>query len=75
MSRIFLGKPLHWLVLVIVFGILWWMGSALMQTRNYHLFLLILFVSVAGAVGVIIATSRKGERITREPFDDEPGDG
>ncbi len=73
MRRIFLGKPFHWLVLAVVLGVMWYMGSALTQTRNYNLFLLTLLALVVGAVGAILLTSRKGDRLTREPFeDDEP---
>lgn len=71
MNRIFLGKPLHWVVVAIVIGVMWWMGSVLLQTRNFHLFLIILFALAAGAVGTIVLTSKKGERITREPFEDD----
>ncbi len=72
MRDIFLGKPIHWLVLVIVMAVLWWLGANLVQTRNYHLFLTVLFVVTAGAV--IIVTTRKGEQVTREPFEDDAED-
>ena len=71
MKRIFLGKPLHWLVLAVIIVIMWWMGSALLQTRNFHLFLVILLALASGAVGVVIATTRPGEQVTREPFEDD----
>ncbi len=73
MRHIFLGKPVHWLVLGVVVAIMWWLGANLVQTRDYHMFLLVLFLLTVGAVAVIIATTRKGEQVTREPFEDDPG--
>jgi endonuclease/exonuclease/phosphatase (EEP) superfamily protein YafD len=73
MRSIFLGKAIHWLVLVIVMAVLWWLGAKLVQTRDYHLFLTVLFALTVGAVAVIIVTTRKGEQVTREPFEDDPG--
>ena len=74
MRTLFLGKAVHWLVVVVVMAILWWLGTNLVQTRNYNLFLTILFVVTAGAVAVIVVTTRKGEQVTREPFEDDSGD-
>ena len=74
MRGIFLGKAIHWLVLVVVMAILWWLGTNLVQTRDYNLFLTILFLVTAGAVATIVVTTRKGERVTREPFEDDPTD-
>ena len=73
MRGLFLGKVVHWLVLVIVVAIMWWLGANLVQTRNYHLFMLVLFLVTVGAVAVIIVTTRKGEQVTRDPFEDESG--
>ncbi len=74
MRKIFLGKPFHWLVLAIVLGALWYMGATLLQTRNFHLFMVILLALTAGAMIAMIATSRKGDRLTREPFENDEAD-
>lgn len=71
MRRIFLGKPIHWLVLAVVLGVLWWMGDSLLQTRNFKLFLTILLLVSAGAVVAILLTTARGEQVTREPFEDD----
>ncbi len=73
MRDLFLGKLIHWLVLVVVIAIMWWLGTNLVQTRNYHLFLTVLFLVTVGAVAVVIVTTRKGEQVTREPFEDDSG--
>lgn len=72
MRDIFLGKPVHWLVLAVVVAVMWWLGDNLVQTRNYHLFLAVLLAVTVGAVAAIIVTTRKGEQVTREPFEDDP---
>jgi hypothetical protein len=71
MSRIFLGKPFHWLVFAIIIAVLAWLGHGLVQTRNFHLFLFVLVALVAGSVAAIMLTTRKGEQVTREPFEDD----
>lgn len=70
MRRVFLGKPFHWLVLIIVAGAMWWMGDALLQTRNFNLFLAILFAVSVAAVAILRITTRPGDHVTREKFDD-----
>ncbi|NQU71111.1 MAG: hypothetical protein HQ514_11210 [Rhodospirillales bacterium] len=71
MSHIFLGKPIHWLVVAIIMGVLAWLGFGLVQTRDYSFFLFILVAVTVGSVGVIMLTTRKGEQVTREPFEDD----
>ncbi len=73
MRSIFLGKAVHWLVLAVVIAVLWWLGANLVQTRDYHFFLTVLFLLTTGAVAVIIVTTRKGEQVTRDPFEDDAG--
>ena len=70
MRNVFLGKPFHWLVLVAIATILWWMGDGLLQTRNFNLFLAIVFGVSTVAVIAIRLTYRPGDRVTRDPFDD-----
>lgn len=71
MREIFLGKPIHWLVLAIVLGVLWWMGDTFLHTRNFNLFVIILLLSSTAAVIALRITTRPEERVTREPFHDE----
>lgn len=71
MHQIFLGKPFHWLIVAIVCAVLWWMGETRLHTRDFNLFLLILAILAAAAVFAILASTRFGERVTREPLDPE----
>ena len=69
MRRIFLGRPVHWLVLAAVIGVLWWLGEAQMHTREFKPFLVTLIALAAAAVAAVLATARAGDRLTREPID------
>ena len=71
MKKIFIGRPAYWLLWAIVIGALYAAGSALLHTHNFSLFIGLLFLLSTGCVVTIIATYRDGERITREPFDDD----
>jgi apolipoprotein N-acyltransferase len=71
MNRIFLGKPWHWMMLAALFAVLWWMGSDQLQTKDYTLFLTVLIGMTAALVLAICVGYRHGERITRDPFDDD----
>ncbi len=71
MGKIFLGKPVHWLVFVIVLGALTFLGHGLYQTRSYNLFLTILLIMTALSVIAVLVTTKKGEQVTREPFEDD----
>jgi NADH:ubiquinone oxidoreductase subunit K len=71
MSRIFLGKPLHWLLLAVNLAVLAVLGWQRLHTRDFNLFFVILLALAAVSVLVILRGYRKGDRITRDPFEDE----
>jgi hypothetical protein len=71
MKDLFLGRPLHWLLWGCILGGLALLGTLRLHTRDFNLFALIVLALAAASVLVIVATYRKGERITREPFEDE----
>jgi pheromone shutdown protein TraB len=71
MRNIFIGRPAYWLLWVIVIGVLSAAGSALLHTHNFSLFIGLLVALSTGCVVTIIITYRDGERITREPIDDD----
>ncbi len=71
MRKVFLGKPLHWLLWGVIVAVLVVMGSQRLHTVWFNLFGTILLVLTAACVLVVVFTTRKGERITREPFDEE----
>jgi drug/metabolite transporter (DMT)-like permease len=71
MKDIFIGRPLYWLLWAVVLGVLWVVGEKQIHTIHFDVFIAILLALSAGCVLVIVLTYREGERITREPFDDD----
>ena len=71
MHNIFIGPLRHWLLMIVIFGVLWLMGANQFHTSHFSLFLLVLIGLSFGAITAIILTYRKGERITRDPLDDD----
>jgi hypothetical protein len=69
MGRIFLGKPLHWGLIVLLIAIGWFIGDARLHVIWFNLFTVILLVISAVAVAVVLLTSKPGERITRDPLE------
>ncbi len=71
MSRIFLGRPVHWLI-VLALAILGWIGGrSRLHVIEFNLFIVLTIVAVIVALIVVIATTRPGERVTRDPIIDE----
>ena len=68
LRQIFLGKPIHWLPWPIIAAIMEWMNSVHFHILRFNFFALALLVIAAAVMAFFLATSRKGEHITREPF-------
>ncbi|HKK35081.1 MAG TPA: hypothetical protein VJ994_02190 [Paracoccaceae bacterium] len=73
MGRIFLGKPSHWIGLLVVLGLLAATGSARLQVTAFNLHTAVLAACAAALVGLVVLTVRRGERVTRDPIP-EPRD-
>jgi|APSaa5957512622_1039677.scaffolds.fasta_scaffold254374_1 hypothetical protein len=71
LSDIFIGRPLHWLLWLIIAGVMFWLGKGAQHVREFVPFMLQLFALVTLCVIVIVATYKPGERITREPLDED----
>ncbi|MDH3912976.1 MAG: hypothetical protein OEU09_16940 [Rhodospirillales bacterium] len=71
MKTVFLGRPLYWLLWVVIVGALYLLGTLRLHTRDFNLFILIVLALAAASVLIVVWTYRKGERITREPFEDD----
>ena len=71
LGEIFLGKPWHWLLWAVIIAVLFWLGSQSLHVRSFVPFLLTLLVLAAGSVLLVVSSYRKGERLTREPFEEE----
>ena len=71
MKDVFLGKPLHWVIWAVILGLLYVLGALRLHTRDFNLFIVIVLALAAASVLVIVLSYKKGERITRDPFEDE----
>ena len=70
MAEIFLGKPLHWLMLVVVAAILWVVGEYHLHVSAFNTFVwIVLGLSIACLLFVVLG-HRKGDRVMREPLDE-----
>jgi hypothetical protein len=71
LSDIFIGRPLHWFLWLVIAGVLYWFGKGAQHVRDFVPFVLELFALVALCVIIIVATYKPGERVTRESLDEE----
>lgn len=71
MRDIFLGPVRFWLLWVGVLAALYFAGKAQLHVTSFPLFLALLAGLALTCVLYVIFTARRGERITREPIDDE----
>jgi hypothetical protein len=69
MSRIFLGKPLHWALAALLVAGGWVLGHRRLHVTDFNLFVILLLVVSAATLAVVLKTSRPGERVTRDPLE------
>ena len=65
-GRIFLGKPWHWVLLVVAAGLLWYCGSKRLHVIEFNLFILAMLIGTAASVLAIIWFHQEGEQVTRD---------
>ena len=73
MKDIFLGKPLHWGLWILIVAVLYVLGGQRFHVRHFGPFILLLLAIGAGIVLFFALTYRKGEAFTRESFEDADG--
>jgi Mn2+/Fe2+ NRAMP family transporter len=66
MSNIFLGKPLHWLMLVIIAAGLWWAGDLREHIVHFDAFIIALLAVSTVCVLIVLYGTRHTDRITRD---------
>ena len=69
MREIFLGKWWHWGILIVVCGLLWLAGAQRLHVIHFNVFISCLFAGIAVVVGVLLAGTRPGERVTRDKLE------
>jgi hypothetical protein len=65
-SKIFLGKPLHWLVLVVITAGLWYAGELRLHVIHFNAFILSVLAISAGCVLLVLYGPDRGGRLTRD---------
>jgi len=59
MNKIFLGKPLHWLMILITTAVIFACGINKLHVSDFNLFISIVFISVALLILIILKTSKQ----------------
>lgn len=70
LRAIFIGKPLHWVLWATIVPVLFAMGSGYLHVRHFNVFFAVVSSLGAAAVLWVLFTTRRGETITREPYDE-----
>lgn len=71
MGRIFLGKPLHWGLIVVLIVVGWYLGHQKTHVIWFNLFTALLLVLSAAVVIAVILTTKPHETVTRDPLEPE----
>ena len=66
MSNIFLGKPLHWLLLVVIAAGLWGAGIQRAHIVHFDAFIVALLAVSTVCVLIVLYGTKPEERITRD---------
>jgi hypothetical protein len=71
LSDLFIGRPVYWALWAVIIAILAALGLNQQHVRDFVPFSFVVLALAAAAVAIIVLLYRPGERITREPLDDE----
>ena len=71
MAEIFLGKPWHWALLIVLAIVLWIVGENHLHTSNFNPFTAITFGLGVLSMVAIIATHRESDKVTRDPLEED----
>jgi len=70
MRDLFLGKPWHWLLVVVCAALLAWAGAVKMHVIHFNAFVIALLAVTVGVIVLLIVTTKPGDRVTRDPLED-----
>lgn len=69
MGNFFLGKPLHWIVIIAIVAVLWLIGSFHLHVTQFNAFILIVLGLALTAVAIVVFGYRPGDRVMRDPIE------
>ena len=67
MRRLFLGKSLHWALVLGLIALGWAAGQIRLHVTDFNLFVLLLLALSVALLGAVLLTSAPGEQVTRDP--------
>ena len=73
--NIFIGPIRHWTILAVIVAAVWYMGRQQFHITHYKLFTSTLLLLSLVAVGFVVWTYKRGERITRETITENTAGG
>lgn len=68
MRRLFLGKPLHWVLAIGLIALGWAAGRIRLHVTDFNLFVLLLLALSVALLGAVLLTSAPGQQVTRDPI-------
>ncbi len=68
MSRIFLGRPFHWLLALVLVGGGAWLGQSRLHVIDFNLFIVVLLIAVVILLALVLKTSGGDVADTRDPI-------
>lgn len=71
LREIFLGKPVHWLPWPIIIVLMYWMDKLHFHVLRFNFFALALVGMSTAVAALLLLSSKRGERVTREPFPED----
>ena len=68
MNRVFLGRPVHWLIIAALVAAGWIGGRMRLHVSEFNPFLIFLIVVTVAVVLTVLKTSPRGQDVTRDPI-------
>jgi Mn2+/Fe2+ NRAMP family transporter len=72
--EIFLGKPWHWALIMVIVLLLWLAGTAKLHVIHFNTFLIALCVGTVAVILLVLRTTKPGEQITRDVIEESSAD-
>ncbi|QIE56797.1 hypothetical protein G5B40_15950 [Pikeienuella piscinae] len=71
MKDVFLGRPVHWLVVLALIACGWIAGGMRLHVTDFNLYVIALGLLSAAALAIVIWTTGDSEQVTRDPIEGE----
>jgi hypothetical protein len=74
MHNIFLGKTWHWIMIIVISGLLWLAGNAKLHVIHFNTFVVALLIGTVVVVLLVTRTTKPGEQVTRDVIEETDPD-